>query len=163
MRKMLCILLMLIFALPALAEDATLSEAPPYTLGAIEGVIIEEGEDLVTFVYGTSRVVAIIIDRVPDEKPAEAVIRMMGQFDPNAVIGENIPLKEGFVGVYAATEDKFGDGIDSMTAMVLSAEGKLLILSGYDMSGSRTHAQALLDAILKSVTADGQPILMIEK
>ena len=157
MKKLISILLMLLFAFPVLAE------APGYTLNIPDGAACEESEGAVTFVYGTSRVVAVIIERVPDKQPRDAVIRMMAQFDPAAVIGEDVPLKEGFVGVYAVTKDKFGEGVDALTAMILSAEGDLLILSGYDMSASREHAQALLNAVLACVQADGDTILLTKE
>lgn len=168
MKKIICILLMLLFALPALAEGTPLAEgAPlaeenpfaPFTLAVPEEVTVEEADGSRTFVHGTTRVVAIRIDRVPDDDPAEAVIRLMGQFDPAAVIGEDVPTAKGFSGVEAVTEDRFGEGIDALTIMLLSHEGDLLILSGYDMTGSDLHVRALLDTLLSGLTVDGSPVV----
>lgn len=162
MKRLFCILLAIWFVtLPVLAEEAT--PFAPFTLTAPEGAVLEEGEGSLTFVAGTTRVVAQVIDRVPDADPAEAVIRMMTQFEPLAVIGEDIPTAEGFVGIFALNEDKFGDDVDMLTAMILSAEGDLLILSAYDLKGSSTNAQILLDALLASLTANGMPVLLTKE
>lgn len=166
MKKYLCILLMLLLTLPALAEGAPLAEDnpfAPFSLAIPEEVTVEEGEGSRTFVHGETRVVALLIERVPDENPADAVIRMMGQFDPAAVIGEDVPTAEGFSGVEAATKDKHGEGIDGLTVMILSHEGELLILSGYNMAGSEVHVRALLDTLLQGLTVDGSPVVLKNK
>lgn len=159
MEKILCILLAILsFISPVLAEDA--NPFAPYTLTAPEGAVLEEGEGSLTFVEGNTRVVAQVIDRVPDADPTEAVIRMMTQFEPFAIIGEDLALADGFVGVTALNEDKFGEGVDMITVMVLSQEGDLLILSGYDLTGDGEKAQTLLDALLAALTVDGVKILL---
>lgn len=168
MKKMICILLaLLLFAVPVLAEEAPLaeSESPfgPYVLTAPEGVTIEAGEASHTFVSGMTRVVAMYISRVPDADPAEAVIRMMPQFDPQAVIGEDIPMAEGFVGLEALAQDKLGEGVDQLTVMVLSSTGDLLIFSGYDMQGDESAVQTLLDALLNSLTVDDAKIVLTKE
>ena len=163
MKRIICILLMLLFVVPALAEGtAPAAENPfaPFTLTVPEEVTVEDGEGSCTFVHGETRVVALLIDRVPDEDPADAVIRMMGQFDPAAVIGEDVPTAEGFSGVEAATKDKFGPGIDALTVMILSHEGELLILSGYNMAGSEVHVRGLLDTLLSGLSVDGAPVVL---
>lgn len=157
MKKILCILLMLLLALPALAEEEN-----AFVLDLPEGVTLEEKEGSMTFVEDTARVVAIIITRVPDEDPAAAVIRLMGQFDPEAVIGEDIAAVEGFHALQAVTADKFGEGVDCLTVMILSDAGELLILSAHDMSGDETKAQALLDAVLAGVQVHDEKILTEE-
>lgn len=155
MKRILCILLMLIWALPAFAEEAPFA---PYILTAPEGVTLEERENVHTFVHGLTRVVTMVIPRVPDEKPAEAVIRMMTQFEPGAIIGEDLPLSEGYYGLTARNQDKFGEGIDQMTVMILSAEGDLLILSGYGLDGDEEKVQALLDALIAGIEVEGKLI-----
>ena len=157
MKRMICILLMLLFALPVTAQENPFA---PFTLTVPEEVTVEAGEGSCTFIHGQTRVVALLIERVPDENPADAVIRMMGQFDPDAVIGEDIPAAEGFSGVEAATKDKFGPGIDGLTVMILSHEGELLILSGYNMAGSEVHVHGLLDTLLSGLTVDGAPVVL---
>lgn len=164
MKKMICILLaILTFAVPALAEGTPLAEEPPfgpYVLTAPEGAEVEAGEASHTFVSGMTRVVAMYISRVPDADPAEAIIRMMPQFEPSAVIGEDVPMVEGYVGLSAVNTDRFGEGVDQLTVMVLSSAGDLLILSGYDMQGDESAVQALLDALLETLTVDGTKIVL---
>ena len=158
MKKFLCILLALLtMTVPALAEDA--NPFAPYVLTAPEGAELTDGEGSLTFVRENARVVAQVIDRVPDENPAEAVIRMMTQFEPEAVIGEDVPMAEGFTGLTALNTDKFGEGVDQITVMVLSREGDLLILSGYDLNGDEAQVQQLLDTMLASLTVDGSRIV----
>ncbi len=155
MKKILCILLMLLLARPAFAEEAF----APYPLTAPEGVTLEENDGTHTFVDGMTRVVAMVIPRVPDEKPAEAIIRMMTQFEPGAIIGEDIPLTEGYWGLTARNQDKFGKGVDQITVMILSGEGDLLILSGYDLSGDGEKVQALIDALIDGMKAEDGLVL----
>ena len=157
MKKLLCILLMLLFALPVQAEENPFA---PYVLTAPEGAALVEKEGTHTFVAEETRVVAILIARVPDEKPAEAVIRMMAQFEPDAIIGESLPAAPGFEVLTALNEDKFGAGVDQITVMVLSHEGDLLILSAYDLTGDSEKAQALLDELLATLAAEGTPVLL---
>lgn len=166
MKKIICMLLMLLFAIPALSEEAPLTDASPfapYRMTVPDSVELVEKDGTFTYVYGPTRVVAMVIDRVPDEKPEEAIIRMMGQFEPDAVIGESIPAAEGYVGIRAVCADKFGEGEDQLIVMILGAQGDLLILSGYDMNGSEEHAQSLLDALLTNLTADGVHIVIREE
>ena len=154
MKKLLCILLAcLCVALPAAAEEA--NPFAPYILTAPEGAALEDGEGSLVFVAGQSRAVAQVIDRVPDADPAEAILRMMTQFEPFALLGEEIEAAEGFVAVSALNEDKFGDGIDLITVMVLSEKGDLLILSAYEMGGDEKKAKALLDELLADLMVDG--------
>ena len=162
MKKRFCILLMLLmlFSL-ALAEET--NPFAPYELTAPEGVVLEEGEGSLTFVQGNTRAVAQVIDRVPDEDPAEALLRMMAQFEPFAILGEDVPVAEGFVAVSAVNADKFGDSVDLHIVMVLSDDGALLILSAYDLEGDSDAALALLDGLLADLTADGIPILLPEE
>lgn len=162
MKKLLCILLaMLTFTVPAFAEDA--NPFAPYVLTAPEGAELTEGEGSLTFVDGGARVVVQVIDRVPDADPAEAVIRMMTQFEPFAVIGEDVAAVEGFAAVSALNEDKFGEGVDMLTVMVLSHEGDLLILSAYEMGGDEAKAKALLGALLETLTVNGESIILTEE
>lgn len=162
MKKLLCILLaMLMFGSLALAEEE--NPFAPYALTIPEGAELVENEGSWTIVDGVTRVVVMVIDRVPDENPADAVIRMMTQFEPEAVIGEDLPLAEGFTGLTALNTDKFGEGVDQITVMVLSHEGDLLILSGYDLEGDEDKVQTLLDAILNAITVDDAKIVLTEE
>lgn len=156
MKRILCILLMLMLCLPAMGEE---SPHAPFTVTVPESVVQEDNEGSVTYVYGSSRVVVIRIERTPDTEPAQALPRLLGQFDPDAVIDEELAMAEGYTGLTAFTTDKFGTGIDALIAMLLAPEGTLLILTGYDMSGSKEHAQALMDTLLSGMTANGMPIV----
>lgn len=162
MKKLLCILLAcLCVALSTAAEEA--NPFAPYVLTAPEGAALEDGEGSLVFVAGQSRAVAQVIDRVPDADPAEAILRMMTQFEPFAVIGEDVSVVEGFVALSAVNEDKFGEGIDMFTIMVLSNEGDLLILSAYDMAGDDERALDLLDGLLENLAVDGEFIIISDK
>ena len=157
MKKLLCILLMLLLAFPALAAENPFA---PFSLTVPNEVSLESGDISCTFVHGQTRVVVIRVDRVPDEDPATAVIRLMGEFDSKAVIGGDLPTAEGFSGVEAVTKDKYGEGVDALSAMLLSHEGDLLILSGYNMAGSEIHVRALLDTLLQGLTANDLPVVL---
>ncbi len=159
--KKMCLLILLaalsLAALPAHAQDVSL---PPYTICLPEGATLVENEGSVTCVSGNTRVVMLVISRVPDEYPAAALPRLMEQFDPLAVFGADIPLRDGFTGLLATTANKYGEGINLTTAMVLH-DGELLILSGYDMTGDDPAAAGLLTRLLEAITVDGAPILLL--
>lgn len=162
MKKLICILLAICcLGSLALAEEA--NPFVPYTLSIPEGAALEESEGTYTIVRDTARVVVIPISRVPDASPAEAIIRMMTQFEPEAVIGEDLPLIEGFTGLTALNTDKFGKGVDQITVMLLCAQGDLLILSGYDLEGNEEALRTLLDAILEGLTVDGEKIILTKE
>lgn len=152
----LCMALLL-FALPALAVENPFA---PYVLTAPAAAALEENEDTYTFVHGASRVVAMVIERVPDETPAEAIIRMMAQFEPEAVIGADLPMAEGFVGLNAVNRDKYGEGVDQINIMILGSDGSLLILSGHSLDGDEAQVQLLLDSLLSTLTVDGVRIVL---
>ncbi len=157
MKRILCILLMLLIcALPALAEENPFA---PYCLTVPDSVELTETEGTFTFVHGKTRVVAMVIERVPDENPDGAIIRMMGQFEPDAVIGDDLSMAEGFVGLQAVNQDKFGEGLDQLNVMVLGSDGNLLILSGYDLDGDEEQVRLLLDTLLSTLTVDGVKIV----
>lgn len=162
MKKLICILLAICCCCSlALAEEA--NPFAPYTLTVPEGAELEESEGTYTIVSGMTRVVVIPIPRVPDENPAEAVIRLMNQFAPLAVIGEDLPTQAGFTGLMAVGDDAFGEGVDQLTAMLLSDAGDLLILSGHDLTGDEEKVNALMDALLASLTVDGEKIILTEE
>lgn len=157
MKRICCILLLMLLPLSVLAEDE--NPFAPYCLTAPAAATLEENEGTYTFVHGNTRAVALVIERVPDEAPAEAVIRLMAQFEPEAVIGADIPMAEGFVGLSAVNRDKYGEGIDQINVMVLSSDGSLLILSGHSLDGDEAQVQLLLDSLLSTLTVDGVRIV----
>lgn len=148
---------MLVLAL-TLTSFALAEEGLPFAPFAIEtpqNVVLSEHDGTWTFAADATRVVAIVISRVPDEDPTQALIRMMGQFEPNAIIGNELPVAEGFHGLTARTPDRFGKGVDQLTAMLLCDSGHLLILSGYDLQGQTDNTQSLIELLLYAVTVDG--------
>ncbi len=164
MKKLLCILMMLLLAFPAFAEEATPpADNPfaPFTLTTPEGAVLEVSEGACTFVSGTTRVVTMVIGRVPDDDPAQAILRLMYQFDPGAVIQEELGFTGGCVGLTACSAEKFGEGVDQWNLMILSPAGDLLILSGYDLEGDAESVHALLEILLASLTVDGTPVVPI--
>lgn len=157
MKKLLCILAMLLFAIPALAE---MNPFAPYTLAVPESAELEETESAWAFVSGTTRVVAMVIERVPDEDPAEAVARLMSQFEPDAAHEDELTLADGYAGLTSCNNGKYGENVDQWNVMILSPEGDLLILSGYDLQGDEDSVLTLIDEILAALTVDGAPILI---
>ena len=159
MKKLLCILMMLLFAFPVLAQENPFA---PYEIALPQGAVLESSEGSYAFVMGQTRVVAMVISRVPDDDPESAVLRMMSQFDPDAVLEEVIPMAEGYVSATALSEGRFGEGVDQLNVLILSQEGELLILSGYDLEGDESKVQTLLDALLAHLTVGGESIVTKE-
>lgn len=162
MKRIICILLMLLLTLPACGEENR-AEIGSYVLAVPEDVQTEKTESSVTFVQGNTRVVVILIERVPDADPESAVIRMMAQFDPDAMLEDDLLMAEGYVGLNAVATDKFGEGVDQLTTLVLGSTGELLILSGYDMDGDETKVQALVEQLLAGLTHDGEKLMMTKE
>ena len=159
MKTIICILLMLLFAFPAFAQENPFA---PYEIAVPEGAVLEAGEGSHAIAADKTRVVVMVIPRVPDADPESALQRMVFQFDPDAVLEDALPLAEGYVGVTALSEDRFGEGVDQLNLFILSAEGDLLILSGYDLEGDEDKVQSLLDALLDHLTVHGEPIVTKE-
>ena len=159
MKRIICILLMLLFAIPAFAQENPFA---PYEIALPEGVTLEAGEGSHAFVMGKTRVVTMVIPRVPDEDPESALQRMVFQFDPDAVLGETLPMAEGYVGVYALSEGKLGEGVDTLHIMILSKAGDLLILSGYDLDGDEEKVHSLLETLLSQLSVNGNLIVAQE-
>lgn len=158
MKKMiLCLLAVMLLLGHAFADPAD-SLFAPYTLTAPRGVTIEESEISATYVYGSTRVVVMVISRVPDEDAAAALPLLMQQFDPDAVFGDDLPLRDGLAGMKAVNASKFGEDVDQVTAMVL-CDGELLILSGYNTDGDEGRVHELIDALLLNTRYAGEPVL----
>ena len=175
MKKLLIILLTALLCvtwLPALAEDA-MAALLPFALTLPQDVTAQEnaGGTSVTFVHGNgmTRVVAMVLERVPDENGDHAaeLNRLMGQFSPDAVDYTPLTLAEGCYGLLAVTpgalEGVGGIRVDQVTVMVMwqsPLEGELLILSGYDMQGETARAWTLVDALMQAATVNGMPIVL---
>lgn len=171
MKKLMILLMVLLIALPALAETA---EEPlaPFQISAPEGVSAEEpvGGTGLTFVHenGTTRVLAMVISRVPDAEGDHAaeLRRLMVQFAPESRSGVPLTLTAGLHGLQAVTpnamEGRNGAKPDQITVMVLwqtALRGELLILSGYDMDGDTLAVEELLSSLLSHTTVNGAPIM----
>lgn len=171
MKKLIVLLLTLLMCLPAVAETV---EAPltPFELTIPAGVTIEAGAGGAsqTFVHenGTTRVVAMVISRVPDVEGDHAaeLRRLMAQFAPAAQSGMPLTLTAGFHGLKAVTPEALegveGAMVDQVTVMILwqtALRGELLILSGYDMAGDAAAAEALIDALLSSAVVNDAPLM----
>ncbi len=177
MKKLITLLLALCWCLPALAETAEPLPEWPEALAPFELSLPEEtaaqtapGGASVTFAHenGATRAVAMVISRVPDvEGDHGASLRtLMAQFSPEAEEGTPLTLASGCYGLMAVTpgalEGVGGAAIDQVTVMVLwqtAERAELLILSGYDMGGDTEQTRALTDALLRSITVNGTPVL----
>ena len=95
---------------------------------------------------------------LPD--PAEAIVRLMAQFEPDAKIDEALVMENGCVSLTACTTDKFGEGVHQWNVMLLSPEGDLLILSGYNLEGDDESVHELLDALLAEITLNGADVVI---
>ncbi len=176
MKKLIILLLTLLMCLPALAEEADLSEPAqvmdPFVLPVPEDVTaqVNPGGNSVTFVHGngSTRVVAMVLSRVPDaqgDHDAE-LVRLMEQFSPDAQDYATLTLSPGFYGLMAVTPGALegaGDAkVDQVTVMILwqtDMRGELLILSGYDMAGEWNRAWTVMDRLLRAATVDGELIV----
>lgn len=174
MKKLLIILLtamMCMTWLPALSEGE-MAALSPFVLMLPQDVTVQEnaGGTSVTFLHGNgmTRVVAMVLERVPDENGDHAaeLNRLMGQFAPDATDHMPLALSEDFYGLLAITpgalEGVGGVRADQVTMMILwqtPLEGKLLILSGYDMQGETTRAWTLVDALAQALTVNGTPVV----
>ena len=159
MKKLLCILLMLLFAIPAFAQE---NHFAPFEIHTPEGVILESNDGSHTFVLDKIRVVALLISRIPDADPDRSILRLMSQFDADAMLEEDLPMAEGYVGITSRSENRFGDGVDQISVLILGPSGDLLILSGYDMDGDEAKVQSLLEALLSQLSVNHEPIILQE-
>lgn len=156
MKRIICILLMLLLALPAFAQENPFA---PYEIAVPEGAVLETGEGSHTIVSGKTRVVAMLIPRVPDADIETALQRMVFQFDPDVVMEDFIPMLDGYAGINSRSEDKFGPGVDQLNVLILGPGGDLLILSGYDLDGDEEKVHSLLTALLEKLTVNALPLV----
>ena len=156
MKRIICILLMLLFAFPAFAQENPFA---PYEIAIPDGAVLENGEGSHTFVSGKTRVVAMLIPRVPDADIESALQRMVFQFDPDAVMEDFLPMAEGYAAVTSRSDDQFGAGVDQLNVLILGPSGDLLILSGYDLDGDEDKVHSLLDALLENLTVNALPLV----
>ena len=110
------------------------SALAPFNVVLPEDAHVEMAEGRITLVRGDSRVVAMVISRVPDEDPAAALPILMQDFDPKTSETMDFDAQPGFCILGGVVNDAFGDGEDKITLMVLADSGELLILSGYNLA-----------------------------
>lgn len=173
MKKLIALLLALLLCLPALAESADVSGAlAPFAITTPDDVTAQlaPGGTSVTFAHGngSTRVVAMVLSRVPDENGdhAAGLERLMEQFAPGAQDFTHLSLTPGLHGLMAVTpgalEGVNGTQVDQVTVMVLwqtSLRGELLILSGYDMTGATDRTNAMINMLLRSATVNDAPVV----
>ena len=156
MKKLILVVLCLLLAAPcAFAADHAFG---PYEVTLPDGAAMEDTDGVYAIVRGNTRVVALHIDRVPDEDPAAALVRMLPLYDASAVLTGTLSLADGCCGITALSANRLGEGIDQLTCMLLR-EGELFILAGYDMQGDEQAVTALLNELLRGVTVAGVSIV----
>lgn len=134
----------------------------PFNLVLPEGAHVEITDSRVTLVQDASRVVAIHLSRVADEDPDSAITTLMQEFD--SATGETIPFtaEEGFSILGGVVYNAFNEGEDKITLMVLSHDGPLLILSGYNLDKNHHALYLFLTELLAGVTYDQQAVYLPE-
>ena len=124
---------------------------------------MERAEGRSTLVRGDSRVVALVIPRVPDEDPAAALPILMQDFDPKTSETMDFDAQPGFCILGGVVNDAFGDGEDKITLMVLADSGELLILSGYNLARDHHALYLFLTELLENVSMDGAAVYVKEE
>lgn len=134
------------------------SALAPFNVVLPEDAHVEMAEGRITLVRGDSRVVAMVISRVPDEDPAAALPILMQDFDPKTSETMDFDAQPGFCILGGVVNDAFGDGEDKITLMVLADSGELLILSGYNLARDHHALYLFLTALLEATTMDGDAV-----
>ena len=143
---------------PAVPESAL----APFNVVLPEDAHVEMAEGRITLVRGDSRVVAMVISRVPDEDPAAALPVLMQDFDPKTSETMDFDAQPGFCILGGVVNDAFGDGEDKITLMVLADSGELLILSGYNLARDHHALYLFLTELLENVSMDGAAVYVAE-
>ena len=127
-----------------------------------EDAHVEMAEGRITLVRGDSRVVAMVISRVPDEDPAAALPILMQDFDPKTSETMDFDAQPGFCILGGVVNDAFDDGEDKITLMVLADSGELLILSGYNLARDHHALYLFLTELLENASMDGAAVYVAE-
>lgn len=138
------------------------SALAPFNVVVPEDAHVEMTEGRITLVQGDSRVVAMVIARVPDDAPAEALPVLMQDFDPKTSETMDFEAQSGFWILGGVVNDAFGDGEDKITLMVLAESGELLILSGYNLAQDHHALYLFLTELLENASMDGNAVYVIE-
>lgn len=139
------------------------SALAPFNVVLPEDAHVETVEGRITLVQGDSRVVAMVISRVPDEDPAAALPVLMQDFDPKTSETMDFDAQSGFCILGGMVNDAFGDGEDKITLMVLADSGELLILSGYNLARDHHALYLFLMELLENVSMDGAAVYVGEE
>lgn len=138
------------------------SALAPFNVILPDDTHVEMTEGRITLVQGDSRVVAMVISRVPDEDPAAALPVLMQDFDPKTSETMDFDAQPGFCILGGVVNDAFGDGEDKITLMVLADSGELLILSGYNLAQEHHALYLFLMELLENVSMDGAAVYVGE-
>lgn len=138
------------------------SALAPFNVILPDDTHVEMAEGRITLVQGDSRVVAMVISRVPDEDPAAALPVLMQDFDPKTSETMDFGAQPGFCILGGVVNDAFGDGEDKITLMVLADSGELLILSGYNLAQDHHALYLFLMELLENVSMDGAAVYVAE-
>lgn len=138
------------------------SALAPFNVILPDDTHVEMAEGRITLVQGDSRVVAMVISRVPDEDPAAALPVLMQDFDPQTSETMDFDAQPGFCILGGVVNDAFGDGEDKITLMVLADSGELLILSGYNLAQDHHALYLFLMELLENVSMDGAAVYVAE-
>ena len=138
------------------------SALAPFNVILPDDTHVEMTEGRITLVQGDSRVVAMVISRVPDEDPAAALPVLMQDFDPKTSETMDFDAQPGFCILGGVVNDAFGDGEDKITLMVLADSGELLILSGYNLAQDHHALYLFLMELLENVSMDGAAVYVGE-
>ena len=138
------------------------SALAPFNVVLPDDTHVEMAEGRITLVQGDSRVVAMVISRVPDEDPAAALPVLMQDFDPKTSETMDFDAQPGFCILGGVVNDAFGDGEDKITLMVLADSGELLILSGYNLARDHHALYLFLMELLENVSMDGAAVYVAE-
>lgn len=138
------------------------SALAPFNVILPDDTHVEMAEGRITLVQGDSRVVAMVISRVPDEDPAAALPVLMQDFDPKTSETMDFDAQPGFCILGGVVNDAFGDGEDKITLMVLADSGELLILSGYNLAQDHHALYLFLMELLENVSMDGAAVYVAE-
>lgn len=139
------------------------SALAPFNVILPDDTHVEMAEGRITLVQGDSRVVAMVISRVPDEDPAAALPVLMQDFDPKTSETMDFDAQPGFCILGSVVNDAFGDGEDKITLMVLADSGELLILSGYNLARDHHALYLFLMELLENVSMDGAAVYVAEE
>lgn len=139
------------------------SALAPFNVVLPDDTHVEMTEGRITLVQGDSRVVAMVISRVPDEDPAAALPVLMQDFDPKTSETMDFDAQPGFCILGGVVNDAFSDGEDKITLMVLADSGELLILSGYNLAQDHHALYLFLTELLENVSMDGAAVYVKEE